>query len=136
MTESTDPYAPPKARLGPDEGKGKLRPHQKAARVLRLMGWLVLVLGGAMAVAIGYPMWMGGGGFGGDAVPFLVFALIVAGMTGALFATAHGLFAKSGWARPAGILLGVLMLFGFPIWTLVGAYVLFQLTWAWEKAGE
>ncbi len=36
------------------------------------------------------------------------------------------------WGRNSGIVLGILYLFGFPIGTVVGAYILWKLIWGWE----
>lgn len=56
------------------------------------------------------------------------------------FFAAKGLREKKGWARPLSIVIGILLLFGFPIGTICGVIILYQLLgkqWDnWEAISE
>lgn len=108
--------------------KQVLHPHQRAARVIRLMGWLGLLCWVAIGVAVGMPAMATG-----RAVPseMVIVALLVLPIPVSLFFVARGLFAQRDWARWAGMAYGVLALFGIPIGTIAGGYVLWQLQKGW-----
>jgi amino acid transporter len=105
-----------------------LYPHERAARVIRLVGWITLLLGLASTAAVFYPSLV-------DHKPlppvFWVIALLMIGLPVLMIVIAWGLFAHKPWARTAGIVYGVLALFGFPVGTFIGAYVLWQLRKGW-----
>jgi hypothetical protein len=63
------------------------------------------------------------------AVPLI---MMVPGVVHALIA--FGAAKSAGWARICSILVAVLMLFGFPIGTLIGVYLLANSTWPETQA--
>lgn len=137
-TEQANPYAPPQSKVeraaSVKQRSSKLMSHEKAGRVIRLMAVLGMVGVAAMGVAILLPAL--------SMDQPLPMALVV--MLLVLFALAVGLFfvgravmRHESWARTLGILYGAISLLGFPIGTLIGAYVLWQLVFRWgEVAAE
>jgi hypothetical protein len=105
-----------------------LYPHVRAARVMRLVGWISLVVGAGSTFAVFYPALVTQKTLPGI---FWVVALLMIGLPGLMIVIAQGLFAQRPWARTAGIVYGVFALFGFPIGTFIGAYVLWQLRKGW-----
>lgn len=61
------------------------------------------------------------GAFGG-----LLFAIL-------LHFTSNGLLNHKKWARITTIILGILMLFGFPIGTIVGIFLIYGTTKGWPE---
>ena len=107
---------------------GALYPHERAARVMRLVGWVSLVLGAAAVVAVFFPSFEAHKALTGV---FWVIALLMVGLPALMIVIAQGRFAQKPWARTAGIVYVVFALFGFPIGTIIGIYVLWQLRKGW-----
>ena len=61
---------------------------------------------------------------------FLVIAVIFV-LPISLFFVARGLFLQRDWARWAASAYSLLALFGIPVGTLIGGYVLWQLSKGW-----
>ena len=105
-----------------------LHPHERAARVIRIVGWIALSLSLASAFAVFLPA-------AGQAQPVSLaiwgVAILMVGIPASLLVIARGLLAHRNWARTGAIIYGVLMLTGFPIGTAIGAYVLWQLRKGW-----
>ena len=103
-------------------------PHERAARVMRVVGWIFLVLGAAAIFAVFRPAFDSQ-----DPLPgkFWVIAILMVGLPALMIAISQGLFAQKPWARTAGIVYGVLALCGFPVGTIIGIYVLWQLRKGW-----
>ena len=102
----------------------KLQPHEKAARVIRLMGWLGVLSAIAMGTAVVVPAVAAG-----HALPieFAPIGAVILAIPVSLLFIAHGLFAERPWARVAAKAYSVVALFGAPIGTIAGFYVLWQL---------
>lgn len=101
--------------------------HIKVARIHRLLALLYIIAGGAILAAIVIP---GADGMEGVVVMATIYLL-------ALFAvhyfTARGARQKKEGARIASMIIAFLMLFGFPIGTIIGIYLLVH-TWSpWDK---
>ena len=109
-------------------GAEHLDPHVRAARVMRLVGWISLVLGAAAIVAVFRPSFDANTPLPGV---FWVIAVLMVGLPALMIVIAQGLFAQKPWARTAGIVYGVFALFGFPVGTIIGIYVLWQLRKGW-----
>jgi membrane protein YdbS with pleckstrin-like domain len=111
----------------------KLKLYEKAGRVIRLMAWIsgISVLAIAAAVIIPLIVKPQPAGVGPIAVVVIVLALIVLFV---FFQLALGTAIKQHkeWGRNVGIAYGVLLLFGFPIGTIVGAYILYCLIKGWD----
>ena len=112
-----------------------MRPHLTVLAVLHLIqGFFALltaiavlggmaIAGGAMAFAPDVPGWVAAlvGGLG-VAVGLFLAALAIPGI-----ALGYGLFARKSWARPLGLVVGVLSLVNFPFGTILGVYTLWAL---------
>ena len=105
-----------------------LYPHERAARAMQVVGWISLVLGAAAIFVVFRPTFDAPG-----ALPatFWAIVLLMVGLPALMIAIAHGLLAHKRWARTAGIVYGVFALFGFPVGTIIGVYVLWQLRKGW-----
>ena len=112
----------------------KLKLYEKAGRVIRLMAWIsgISVLAIAAAVIIPLVAKPQPAEAGPIAVVVIVLALIVLFV---FFQLALGTAIKQHkeWGRNVGIAYGVLLLFGFPIGTIVGAYILYCLIKGWDQ---
>jgi len=108
--------------------KKELAPHERAARVIRLMGWLGLLFSVGITAAIGLPALESGTPV--HPMLFVVIAVIF-GLPISLFLVARGLFRQRDWARWTASAYSLLALFGIPIGTLIGGYVLWQLSKGW-----
>ncbi|MCJ7664374.1 MAG: hypothetical protein MUO24_09050 [Desulfobacterales bacterium] len=111
----------------------KLKLYEKAGRVIRLMAWIsgISVLAIAAAVIIPLVAKPQQTEAGSIAVVVVVLALIVLFV---FFQLALGTAIKQhkAWGRNVGIGYGVILLFGFPIGTIVGAYCLYCLIKGWD----
>jgi hypothetical protein len=136
MNEPQDkhnPYAPPQAK-GELGSKPKLLPHQKAARVIRLMAILGVVGVIGIASAVLLPALSGG-----RALEPVMLAILCAGiaLVVGLFFVAGAVKSYKTWGRYAGIVYALLALTSIPIGTLIGGYILWQLWFGWaEGAAE
>jgi hypothetical protein len=131
---SDNRFAPPRSMPAEEPPPRGLLPHQKAARVIRLMAFLQLMMVVGIGAAMLLPVWSSGGRIDAS---LMIVVIVLAGLAVGVFLIAAGVMRRAGWARAAGILYGVLLLSGVPIGTLVGLYVLWQLVFGWsEGAGE
>jgi membrane protease YdiL (CAAX protease family) len=112
----------------------KLRPYEKAGRVIRLLacisGISVLVIAAAVIIPlVAKPQQAETGSI---VVVVIVLALIALFV---YFQLVLGAAIKQHkeWGRNVGIGYGVILLFGFPIGTIVGAYCLYCLIKGWEQ---
>ena len=124
--DKINPYAPPQSDVGQRVRSGALLPHQKAGRVIRLMA----VLGAVSIVGIGVAVLLP---VGPPPVELVVLWSVGLALIVALFFVASAIMRYKVWGRYAGIAYGLLSLVGFPLGTLIGAYVLWQLVFGWSK---
>jgi membrane protease YdiL (CAAX protease family) len=112
----------------------KLKLYEKAGRVIRLLAWISGISVLAIAAATLIPLFANQqqAGAGPIAVVIIVLALIVLFV---FFQLALGVAIKQhkAWGRTVGIAYGVILLFGFPIGTIVGAYCLYCLIKGWDQ---
>lgn len=129
-TGNDNPYAPPQSHVSDRGHDGRLMPYQKAGRVIRLMALLgltgVLAVGAAIVLPALADRQMPPSGF------VLVIVLLLALVTGLSF-LGKAVIGHKPWARVPGIIFGVISLAGFPIGTLVGVYVVWQLIFGWKE---
>ena len=127
-------FAPPVAEVEPAAKRKGLLPHQKAGRVIRLMA----ILGVVAVIGIGAAMLLPAMSKGNGIPPFVIATVgfMVAFVVG-LFFVAGAVMRHKTWGRYAGIIYGLVSLVSFPIGTLIGGYVLWQLVFGWaEGAAE
>jgi hypothetical protein len=62
--------------------------------------------------------------------PVIAVPAILLGFTAFHVAIAYGASRKAGWARVLSILVGIFLLFAFPIGTIVGGYLLYNSKWS------
>jgi O-antigen/teichoic acid export membrane protein len=112
----------------------KLKLYEKAGRVIRLLAWISGVSVLAIAAAVIIPLFAKPqpAEAGPIAVVIIVLAVIVLFV---FFQLALGAAIKHhrAWGRNVGIAYGVLLLFGFPIGTIVGVYCLYCLIKGWDQ---
>ncbi|MFZ6654179.1 hypothetical protein [Undibacterium sp. TJN19] len=93
--------------------------HEKVARTHRalalLYGLLLLVLGYMLYPHSGKP----------NNALISVFSIFLS-LTVLHYATSVGAYNKRPWARMTSTLIALLMLFAFPVGTIIGAYLLFN----------
>jgi hypothetical protein len=125
-----NPYATPKAVVA-DEGTGSeaeaLRKEHitheasvKSAGVLFMLGGLVTLAAAAAMVVPGVPA-------AGDRPGFLVIGMAVGILGVSYVAVGWGVRQLRGWAKIPAIVLAAIGLLGFPIGTLINAYILWLL---------
>lgn len=110
----------------------KLKGYEKAGRVVRLFGWIGVVATVAIVAAVAIPAFAAGKPLQGLAVGIGV-ALVAGGISFFQLFLGKSIKEHKPWARTVGIIVSVLQLFGFPIGTLVGGYVLWCLLKGWDE---
>lgn len=104
----------------------RVEKHIKIARAHRALSWLYALITGLMLAL----MWLPGGG----KTPAALY--LVAGMFAAMFAlhhfTARGARAQHPAARIVSMVIGGLMLFAFPLGTIIGIYLLVNAAEPWS----
>jgi hypothetical protein len=100
--------------------------HIKVARALRALSWFYAVIGALVLTALVAP-----GGKPASAVSFLILLPFVAFFALHHF-TARGARRKHPAARIVSMIIACLMLFAFPLGTIVGIYVLVNASSSWE----
>ena len=107
----------------------KLMPYEKASRVLSILGWFSLIACTGMVFAMIAPSFVKGG----SQVQAQVFPSILLVFVPLLsFILASAIKKHLEWGRIAGIIFSLVMLLGFPIGTIIGAYVLWCLIKGWD----
>lgn len=113
----------------------KLPPYEKAARVIRLLALLQFLGGIGIAAAIVIPMV--DSDQGGVSVALIGFLVIVClALPVLVFWIGRAVSRREGWARIGGMVYGVLLLFGFPLGTIAGLYVLWGLGPNWTASED
>lgn len=112
----------------------QLKLYEKAGRVIRLFAWLSLVAVVGVVIAILIPIMAGGVQIESASIvgPFFVL-LLVSLFTYFQFSLGAAIKEHKEWGRKVGIVYSVLQLFGFPIGTIVGGYILYCLIKGWEE---
>ena len=108
----------------------ELKPYVKAGRMIRLFAWIILVAEVGIILALAIPVIAGRGQF-----TIKLILLILFSVGSAVFQLILGQAIKEHrqWGRTVGIIFGVLWLFGFPIGTLLGGYILWCLIKGWDE---
>jgi len=128
--EQTNPFEPPRSKVELKARSGKLWPHQKAGRVIRLMAGLGAIAVVGIGAAVISPAISRGTSLPAEIVAMLCIGLA---LVIALFFVARAVMRYETWGRYAGIAYGLFSLIGFPIGTLVGGYILWHLVFGWVE---
>jgi hypothetical protein len=104
----------------------ELKGYQKAGRGIRALGYLALLGAFGIAAAVTIPAITSGRGAGGIGVGAGLL-VVVGGFAWFQIHVGRSLLQHKDWSRTAGVLLGILHLPAFPLGTLVGAYVVWNL---------
>src|SRR5689334_21114371 len=97
----------------------KFKPYEQAGRIIRLFGWLELILGVIVVVSIGLPMVAQNRT--PDPMSFLGLLSVVLPVFN--LKLGKGMKEHKTWAKTVGIAYSILLLLGFPLGTAIGAYV-------------
>lgn len=108
-------------------GGGK-PPYRNAALIFKVLGWLAAGFSAIMVIVIFGELLDGKATTGGYIGLWIVCAVV----TGSQFLIGMGLERQKNWARVTAIIFSIGFLFAFPIGTVIGAYIIWALTAAWE----
>lgn len=129
MSETANPYAPPKAvvadltRSG-SEAEHVRQEHIKHEASIRSVGVLYYLGGGLMVLGA---MGLFAVGLGGQGALGYGFGALYLALGGLSLVLGRGIRAYRPWARTTGIVLACIGLLGFPVGTLINAYILYLL---------
>lgn len=98
----------------------------KAGRVLRVLAYMT----GAAAVGLGLASLLPDASDAGSTA-FRIVLLVAAALAYALYRAGQAVAQGQGWGRQVGMVLGPFLLFGFPIGTAIGGYLLWTLGRHW-----
>ena len=123
-----DPYRPPESFRPEATWSPSLQASDNTANAHRMLA----IFYAALTVLVGWIAYSAHSASRGDALGDTAIVMAVVGFPAAL----HGLIwrgasRRSGWARGASKAVGVLMLLGFPIGTLIGVYLLRNASKPW-----
>ena len=102
-------------------------PYEQAGRLIRLTAWILIlpIIGFDTAIIKHYAQ-----NTTGVAIVLVLTCLLLWFM----FFLGNAVKAHKNWARVIGIIYGILVLFGFPLGTFIGAFILSYLIKGWEVA--
>lgn len=107
-----------------------------AGRAYRALAWLQIVLLLIVTAAIGFPMLAQHHATMIDVVPLVILVALLILIPLLYFKVGKAIREHKPWGRTVGIVLGCLMLVGFPIGTIAGAYILWGLIKCWDQAAD
>ena len=116
----------------------KLTPYEKAGRLFRLFGWIQLIAGSFVLIAVAIPhivdekMRQQTQG----TLTFLIVMIVLFGISVFQLVLGKAIKEHKEWGRTAGIILAIIQLFGFPIGTLIGGYILWCLLTGWSASRD
>lgn len=132
----TTRYPPPDGLYG----EKNMKPYVKAGRLFRFLGWIGI---GGIVVAIAIPIIINLNTYSlqpdayslqSDAsswLPTLLLLVLLSGLSVLQLMVGTAIKEHKNWGRTVGIVLGIIHLFGFPIGTLIGFYILRCLIKGW-----
>ncbi|MGD8380192.1 MAG: hypothetical protein PVJ40_03370 [Gammaproteobacteria bacterium] len=106
----------------------KLLPYEKAGRVFRLLGWIQVGL--FLLIFFGFLLSVLAHDAGATKDAWIMLVFLVSPVF--YLTLGRAIMDHKPWGKTVGIILGVIMLFGFPIGTLIGGYVLLSLMNGWD----
>jgi uncharacterized membrane protein len=112
-----------------------MKPYVKAGRIFRFLGWIGI---GGIVVAIAIPIMinLNAPSLQPDTsswLPTLLLIVLLSCLSVLQLMVGTAIKEHKNWGRTVGIVLGIIHLFGFPIGTLIGAYILWCLIKGWEQ---
>lgn len=113
--------------------KNGLSSYENAGTIFRVLGWLQLLGAGILLPWFYISVYLKGGGFTSWSdfiVPPLITAFI-AGIAAFMLTLGTAIKDHKTWGRAVGMVIAVIQLIGFPIGTLIGAYILWCLIAGW-----
>jgi hypothetical protein len=130
MSAQVNPYAPPKAHVADvaapaSEAEATRQEHVKHEAAVRSIGILYYIGGGMMAVAAA--VILAGVNVTELAALGLAFGIGYLVLGALSIAVGRGVRLLQPWARTTSIVLAAIGLLGFPIGTLINAYILYLL---------
>ena len=124
MTAAVNPYAAPAARVedipANPEAEAIRRAHINREASIKAVG-ILYYLGGAGGLLVGLAFLVGGA----SEINIMYTSLFLVAFGAASLAVGWGVRALRPWGRIAGCVLSVIGLLGFPIGTLINAYILY-----------
>lgn len=105
--------------------------YEKAGRLIRLLAWLQVIMLVGIAAAIIIPA-MSGTLQGGQHLEILLIFIPLALIPYFFLTLGKAIKEHKDWGRIVGIIYGILLLFGFPLGTLLGGYILWCLIKGWD----
>ncbi|MEJ7808083.1 MAG: hypothetical protein WKG03_19445 [Telluria sp.] len=102
--------------------------YRRAALIFKVLGWFAVVVNVFTALVIFGELQNGRTSLG----EFIGLVIFLCAVTASQFALHAGLERKKNWARIWAIVYAIAFLFAFPIGTVIGAYVIWCMTAAWE----
>ncbi|GAA5178316.1 hypothetical protein GCM10025771_17370 [Niveibacterium umoris] len=130
-------FQPPKSNVEQAVPKRKWRelfPHEKAGRIIRLMAILCLVsVVGITGLSASTVLPIVANRHIAPLGLFFIVPAVMAAFVAGQFLLSSAVMRHESWARAVGIVVGVMFLVGFPIGTLAGVYVIWQLVFGWSE---
>jgi hypothetical protein len=122
---SENPYAAPKAKVASASASGAMENNIKTWRAHRAFSWLYASIAVVVLVVM----------INGGEPPAAAFAtmLVLGGFFALHFFVARGAKARQNWARRVSLVIGFLMLPGFPLGSLIGAYLIGASWTEWRE---
>ena len=108
-----------------------LKGYEKAGRLIRFFAWFGFALAVLAAVAVAFSI-MATGKDGPELVVGMFIFLLVCALSWFQLILGQAVKDHKAWARTVGIILGVLQMFGFPLGTLIGGYIVYHLWKGWD----
>jgi len=105
---------------------------QKAAMLIRVLGWLALLPATFIAVAAVAEF---STGTLENPVALALFFLFFAGLGLFYFTVSSGIRQGKEWGRMLGFVISAFSLLAFPIGTLLGGFILYYLVTGWNEDG-
>lgn len=107
-------------------------PYVRAGRVIRFLAWLSLAAMAFVSIAIVIAVFSGKMA---DASPWplVIPIVLMVGVTVLQFKLGTAIKEHKDWGRIVGCVWAALQLLGFPIGTIIGAYILWCLIKGWDE---
>jgi hypothetical protein len=111
-----------------------MKKYEKAGKTIRFLGWLSLASGFLVILIIAIPnnILESSPKSIASFLPLLFILAVTVGISILQLNIGRAIQEHKNWGRVAGIILGIVQLFGFPIGTIIGVYILWCLIKGWD----